>query len=47
MRPLCRQECQGLCPECGANWNHATCGCRESPRESPFDSLKEFVVQKR
>lgn len=24
---LCRDDCKGLCPECGANWNHATCTC--------------------
>lgn len=47
MRPLCVEGCKGLCPKCGENWNHATCACRESSGKSPFDSLKEFVVQKR
>ena len=22
---LCRPDCKGLCPECGTNWNYATC----------------------
>ena len=47
MQPLCREECRGLCPNCGANWNHADCACAESTRKSPFDCLKEFVVEKR
>jgi uncharacterized protein len=26
-RPLCTEECQGLCPRCGANLNAGPCGC--------------------
>lgn len=25
MAPLCRPECRGLCPVCGANWNDLLC----------------------
>jgi uncharacterized protein len=25
--PLCRDDCAGLCPECGADRNQAPCGC--------------------
>lgn len=25
MKPLCRKDCKGLCPVCGANWNKETC----------------------
>jgi uncharacterized protein len=24
---LCRPDCAGLCPTCGANWNEGTCDC--------------------
>jgi len=24
--PVCREECRGLCPQCGANLNSAPCG---------------------
>ena len=27
MKPLCRDDCQGLCPVCGANHNVTTCDC--------------------
>ncbi len=26
-RPLCREDCRGLCPRCGANLNVARCSC--------------------
>lgn len=29
MRPLCREDCAGLCPVCGANWNQESCPHRE------------------
>ncbi len=25
---LCRDDCRGLCPTCGVNWNRETCACR-------------------
>jgi uncharacterized protein len=24
---LCREDCRGLCPTCGTNWNAAECEC--------------------
>lgn len=29
LAPLCREDCQGLCPECGANWNLESCPHRK------------------
>ncbi|MGH7916007.1 MAG: YceD family protein [Candidatus Binataceae bacterium] len=42
-RPVCREECQGLCPHCGANLNDGDCGCRDEafdPRLSVLRSIK-------
>ncbi len=25
--PLCRADCRGLCPQCGADWNAGACSC--------------------
>ena len=25
--PLCREDCRGLCPKCGADLNQGPCGC--------------------
>jgi len=27
LKPLCRPDCAGLCPTCGANFNERACGC--------------------
>lgn len=32
-RPLCREDCQGLCPECGANRNETRCRCTGAPAD--------------
>lgn len=42
MKPLCRPDCQGLCPQCGTNRNAATCTCEsqwEDPRLAGLKSL--------
>jgi uncharacterized protein len=43
MKPLCRDDCRGLCPTCGANLNLAACGCKnewEDPRLAVLRKLK-------
>jgi uncharacterized protein len=32
MKPLCREDCKGLCPTCGKNLNEGVCDCA-SPEE--------------
>lgn len=29
--PLCRPDCKGLCPTCGAELNAGPCGCQAAP----------------
>jgi uncharacterized protein len=36
--PLCRPDCRGLCPTCGADLNDRTCDC-EPPRDPRFAAL--------
>lgn len=41
--PLCRPDCKGLCPGCGANLNRGPCTCRDAgtdPRMAVFRGLK-------
>ena len=43
MKPLCRDDCRGLCPACGANLNRGTCTCThewEDPRLAVLKKLK-------
>jgi uncharacterized protein len=41
MKAVCRPECKGLCPACGANRNVTNCGCEGPECESPFAGLKK------
>jgi DUF177 domain-containing protein len=41
MKPLCRVDCAGLCPECGANLNENKCHCVRSPRTALAEALEE------
>jgi uncharacterized protein len=39
VQPLCREDCPGLCPRCGAELAQGACGCAERKPESPFAVL--------
>ncbi len=44
MHPICRESCQGLCDQCGADLNEGQCACvRETidPRLAPLAALKQ------
>lgn len=45
VRPLCRQDCLGLCPTCGTDLNRSPCGGHVETSESPFDALKGMFEQ--
>jgi uncharacterized protein len=40
--PLCRQDCAGICPECGADLNNAPCDGHGDDSEGPFAALKQL-----
>ena len=42
LAPLCRDDCRGICPVCGADRSETSCGCeveRSDPRWAPLDAL--------
>ena len=44
MKPLCKDDCKGLCANCGTNLNKATCDCNtqwEDPRLAALRDLKK------
>jgi len=46
VKPLCRQDCFGLCARCGADLNAGPCSCpTEEKHESKFAKLKDFKVK--
>lgn len=49
MVPLCRPDCRGLCPQCGANWNETTCSHQVpavDPRLAPLLKWKDRFPEK-
>lgn len=40
--PLCREDCQGLCPTCGTDLNTDPCGGHGDDSDSPFAALKDL-----
>jgi len=50
--PLCRDDCAGLCPTCGANLNEGACGCGLDEEleafnleSNPFAALADFKFE--
>lgn len=39
---LCKENCKGLCPNCGKNLNDGPCFCRPESRDSRWDALKNI-----
>jgi uncharacterized protein len=40
VKPLCAEQCKGICPGCGAELNRASCSCEPMFEDSPFAVLK-------
>jgi uncharacterized protein len=40
---LCKEECRGLCPRCGAALNRTACDCVPEPEPGPWDALKKIT----
>ena len=42
LKPLCREECRGLCRQCGANLNRESCSCAAPGFNSSFAALEKL-----
>jgi|SRR5687768_12180349 len=42
MKPLCREDCKGICPRCGANLNEIDCGHTDEQEDNRWDVLREL-----
>jgi uncharacterized protein len=45
MKPLCRADCQGLCPVCGNNRNLAPCDCKSDWIDPRLEALRNLRGQ--
>jgi uncharacterized protein len=39
VRTLCKPDCKGLCPRCGANRNNRPCSCEAGPSDLRWEAL--------
>jgi uncharacterized protein len=40
MKPLCREDCRGLCPRCGQDRNVGSCTCKVEDVDPRWDALR-------
>ena len=43
LKPLCRLDCRGLCPQCGANHNDVSCACASDAGDPRWRPLLELL----
>lgn len=43
-KPLCREECRGLCPQCGANLNSESCCCQPQKGDPRWAVLRQLKL---
>ena len=46
IHPLCRSDCDGLCPACGKNLNEGACACNCKQDDPRFDALRGLIIKK-
>ena len=44
MKPLCREDCAGLCPNCGHNLNQGPCDCLPQETEPRWSELNKLTL---
>jgi uncharacterized protein len=47
MKPLCREDCRGLCPACGGNRNLVPCACAERAPDPRLAALRDLATRLR
>ncbi|MDE5831483.1 MAG: DUF177 domain-containing protein [Desulfovibrio sp.] len=45
--PLCRDDCKGLCPDCGSNLNIAACECSKDEGDPRMRIFREMAAEKK
>ena len=47
LKPLCEDDCRGLCPRCGKRLVEGACGCAGEETLSHFSELQQLLEQRR
>jgi uncharacterized protein len=43
LKPLCRPDCAGLCPQCGQNLNEGLCECKPDEGDDAWAALRKLI----
>lgn len=46
VKPLCKDDCNGLCMQCGTNLNQEKCNCNEKIYDKQWSKLKLLMEKK-
>jgi uncharacterized protein len=44
-KPLCKEDCRGLCPSCGAELNETECACSKNQVNLKFTALQNLKIK--
>ncbi|MBM3944992.1 MAG: DUF177 domain-containing protein, partial [SAR202 cluster bacterium] len=44
MKPMCREDCAGICQSCGADLNKGACTCAERDRDARWAALRGLAI---
>jgi uncharacterized protein len=44
MKPVCREECAGMCANCGGNLNETSCKCQPDTTDNHWGPLREILA---
>jgi uncharacterized protein len=44
-KPLCENDCKGLCSMCGENLNETDCGCTQDKTDERWDTLRQLFEE--
>ncbi len=47
IKPLCLEDCKGLCPQCGTNLNAGTCECKDEVIDERWSKLKSLLKERK
>lgn len=42
LKVLCKENCKGICSQCGKNLNDGPCGCKEEPKDPRMAAISDI-----
>lgn len=47
MKPLCKEDCKGICPSCGTDLNTGSCSCRSEKTDPRMAALSKYFEKRK